>query len=251
MEALKDINMNSDSILGGVSPFKKKGKSYKGGTADKRAATVGKTFAGTKMHARHGGFGKSTVSSNKAGYNIATRFRVPDKMKFPSSPGSDKKGDVPSAPAKPYTFGPDGSIQFNPVINIGGHTINNNPNFVNKPKNANINRGGTGGSDSEWGSYTTPGHWKKKKIETGGLESYKSTWNRNKDGVKDKYPDFNDYVKAAEDWWAKQGKDAKSKYSRGTHYEYEYVPGETHSYERHRKRNGSKSNGDQYIDQSG
>tara|TARA_R100001082_G_C4362756_1_gene160217 strand:+ start:1262 stop:1993 length:732 start_codon:yes stop_codon:yes gene_type:complete len=157
--------IDKNRVINSVSPLKKRSKSYKGGTTEKRSATVGKTFAGTKMHARHGGFGASTAVSNKAGYNIATRFRIPNEKQFPSSGSNDNS---PPAPSKPYQFGPDGSINFNPVINVSPN-FNNNPNFVNK--NANINQ--TGGTDT----IETPGHWKTTTKER-KLEGYNEFWDK-------------------------------------------------------------------------
>ena len=71
---------NPHNITNAVSPLKKK-SSYKGGTKIKGVATIGKTFAGTKMQLRHGGFGPSKGNKNKPGYNINTSFRIPNKPK--------------------------------------------------------------------------------------------------------------------------------------------------------------------------
>jgi len=151
--------INGNITINAVSPFKKRSKSYKGGTGDKRAATTGKTFAGTKKHARHGGFGKSTKSSNKPGYNIATHFVTPKEKTFPAATVSSP----PPAPTKPYSFGPDGGINFHPTITVSPE-FNNNPSFVNK--NANANAGGTGKSETTTTTESSGHweHWKKKKV---------------------------------------------------------------------------------------
>ena len=60
-------NSNPHIVTNSVSPLKKGRSSYKGGTSRKSKATTGKTFAGTKMQSRSGGFGKSTATSNKPG----------------------------------------------------------------------------------------------------------------------------------------------------------------------------------------
>lgn len=145
--------MDLNVTFNAVSPLKARSKSYKGGTKTKRAATL--------TAKRRGGFARSTATSNKPGYNVQTKFRIPDKKQFPSKSGDD---GVP-APTKPYTFGPGGGIEFNPVINIQNNpNFNNNPSFINK--NANANAGGTGETET---TTTTEdkGHWeywKKKKV---------------------------------------------------------------------------------------
>ena len=144
-------NIDKNTVISAVSPLKRK-KAYRGGSLYKSKAT--------KTLKQHGGFGKSTATHNKPGYTASTRFRIPDKKTFPSNSSSS----TPPAPTKPYSFGPDGGINFHPIINIAGSTVNNNPSFVNK--NANANAGGTGKSET---TTTTEGsgHWeeyKKKKV---------------------------------------------------------------------------------------
>jgi len=189
--------IDSNRVINSVSPLKKRGKSYKGGTKVKRKATTGKTFAGTKRHARHGGFGESTRTSNRPGYNIATRFRIPDKKTFPSSGSSGDSS--PPAPSKPYSFGPDGGINFNPVINVNN---NNNPSFVNK--NANANQTGTG----HWKMVQDPGHW-----ETGEdreLESYEGFWDKR---IEDE-DNWSDGMRTYIDRWKKKNPDQDPDLSR-------------------------------------
>ena len=173
----KNITINA------VSPLKRK-KSYKGGTKIKSKAT--------KTLKKHGGFGKSTATRNRPGYTANTNFRIPDKKTFPSSPSSS----TPPAPTKPYSFGPDGGINFNPVINVSPE-FNNNPSFVNK--NANANAGGTGKSET---TTTTEGsgHWeeyKKKEVrdDEGGARNACNEVRRtskyfNKDGKNKKGQTF-------------------------------------------------------------
>ena len=152
---------NPHNITNAVSPLKKK-SSYKGGTKIKGVATIGKTFAGTKMQLRHGGFGPSKGNKNKPGYNINTSFRIPNKPQR-------KAGTPPPAPAKPYGYGPDGQIVFNPQITVQGSTINNN----NEDININQNAGGTKDNTTE--TVTT--------TEERELESYDDFWNSR---IKDK-----------------------------------------------------------------
>ena len=158
---MKKKNSNPHNITNAVSPLKKRKSSYKGGTSRKSKATTGKTFAGTKMQNRSGGFGKSTATSNKAGYNINTSFRIPNKPER-------KDGTPPPAPTKPYTFGPDGGIIFKPQITVNGSTVNNN--------NANINQNNTGGTQSNTTETVTTTSERK-------LEGYDEFWNKR---IKDK-----------------------------------------------------------------
>jgi hypothetical protein len=139
--------IDKNVTINAVSPFKKRSKSYKGGTKIKSKAT--------RTLKQHGGFGKSTATHNKPGYTANTRFRIPDKKTFPSSGSS-----APPAPTKPYSFGKDGGIVFNPIINVAGSTVNNNPSFVNK--NANANAGGTGKSETTT-TTESGGHWEHHK----------------------------------------------------------------------------------------
>ena len=183
-------NSNPHIITNSVSPLKKRRSSYKGGTSRKSKATTGKTFAGTKMQSRSGGFGKSTATSNKPGYNINTSFRIPNKPER-------KDGTPPPAPTKPYTFGPDGGIVFQPQITVHGSTVNNN--------NANINQNNTGGPQSN--TTETIVTTKERKLE--GYDEFwnkrindKSKWSR---GMKQylKGVDMNDpdAVQKAKDKW--------------------------------------------------
>ena len=153
MEVKQNTNMDLNVTFTAVSPLKKRASSYKGGTKTKRAATL--------TAKRRGGFAKSTSTSNKPGYNVQTKFRIPDKKQFPPSKSDS---NVPS-PTKPYSFGPGGGIEFNPTINIANNpNFNNNPSFVNKNASANI--GGTGGTETKTTTENS-GHWehyKKKKI---------------------------------------------------------------------------------------
>ena len=174
----KNITINA------VSPLKARAKSYKGGTKTKRAATL--------TAKRRGGFARSTATSNKPGYNVQTKFRIPDKKQFPSKPG----GDGVPAPTKPYHFGPGGNIEFNPIINIANNPeFNNNPSFVNK--NAIANAIGTGETETTTTSETTGHweHWKKKKVrdDEGGARNACNEARRNSKyfNIKGKPPGLN------------------------------------------------------------
>jgi len=181
--------MNLQNTTGGVSPIKKRG---------------GRSAAGaTSTGRRRGGFGQHKVGGglNLGGYNVHTRFKPSKKWTPPSSGGTTKLGDKPTKKSdggeKPYSFDKDGKLVFSPTINI-----NNNPTNINK--NANVNNPG-GGTSSTTTTTENSGYWENQPIvtkeETKSLESYKSTWERNKDGIKDKYDNYDDYVAAAEKWW--------------------------------------------------
>ena len=89
--------IDKNDIINAVSPLKKRTKSYKGGTKIKKAAT------GTAK--RRGGFDKSTSATNKAGYNVNTKFKAVRGQ----SAGGKPVASVPS-PTKPYKYGPDGKL---------------------------------------------------------------------------------------------------------------------------------------------
>ena len=170
--------IDKNVITSAVSPLKRK-KSYKGGTKIKKAAT--------KTAKRHGGFGKSTATSNKAARTATTTYRP---IKGESASGT--------TPQKPYSFDKDGDIVVNNYLD------------------------GKGGTQKQSQSQTqgTEGYWTYKDLVTesehGDLESYKTTWDRNDKGVKDTYPDFDDYVAAAKEWWkSDEGKAEKEKRKKG------------------------------------
>ena len=64
--------IDKNTTINAVSPLKRK-KSYRGGTKVKKAATA--------TSKRRGGFAKSTATSNKAGYNVQTRFKYTRDIK--------------------------------------------------------------------------------------------------------------------------------------------------------------------------
>ena len=87
--------IDKNNIISAVSPLKRT-KSYKGGTKIKKAAT-------SKL-GRHGGYGKSTATRNKAARTATTTYRP---TKGESAGGTTLQ--------KPYSYGKDGKIQVNPM----------------------------------------------------------------------------------------------------------------------------------------
>jgi len=138
--------MINKNIIDAVSPLKKRSKSYKGGTSEKKAATA--------TSKRRAGFAKSTATSNKPGYNAQTKFKPTTKSAGPGKPAT-----VPS-PTKPYQFGPDGKL--GPVTNNYINTDNSINGSYNTDNDATINGG-------------TEGHW-EETTEVKELESYDDFW---------------------------------------------------------------------------
>ena len=138
--------IDKNDIINAVSPLKKRTKSYKGGTKTKKAAT------GTAK--RRGGFDKSTSTTNKAGYNVNTKF----KAIRGESAGGKPAASVPS-PTKPYKYGPDGKL---------GNITNNYNNIDNSvtDDHSTINTVNATGTPDTWEETT-----KVKK-----LESYDDFW---------------------------------------------------------------------------
>tara|TARA_R110001592_G_scaffold279329_1_gene546758 strand:+ start:46 stop:666 length:621 start_codon:yes stop_codon:yes gene_type:complete len=114
--------IDKNNIINAVSPLKKRTKSYKGGTKTKKAAT------GTAKRAA--GFDKSTSATNKAGYNVNTKFKAVRGQ----SAGGKPTASVPS-PTKPYSYGKDGKLSSvtNNYINNDDHSTINT---VNAPSDA-------------------------------------------------------------------------------------------------------------------
>ena len=142
--------IDKNNIINAVSPLKAKSnpKSYKGGTKVKKAAT------GTAK--RRGGFDKSTSTTNKAGYNVQTKF----KAIRGESAGGKPAASVPS-PTKPYKYGPDGKL---------GNVTNNYNNIDNSvtDDHSTINTATVDGSG-------TPDTW-EETTKVKELESYDDFW---------------------------------------------------------------------------
>ena len=175
--------IDKNNVINAVSPLKKRTKSYKGGTKIKKAAT------GTAK--RRGGFDESTSTSNKAGYNVQTKFKA---IRGESAGGKPKAPSVPS-PTKPYSYGPDGKL---------GSVTNNYNNIDNSvtDDHSTINTVNATGTPDTWEETT--------KVKE--LESYDDFWtSRKKSGKYSKgmqtYIDRNtdedgviDWDKAKKDW---------------------------------------------------
>jgi len=131
--------IDKNNVINAVSPLKKRTKSYKGGTKIKKAAT------GTAK--RRGGFDKSTSTTNKAGYNVNTKFKA---MRGESA-GGKPLASVPS-PTKPYKYGPDGKLS----------SVTNNYNNIDNS----VNTATVGAPTDTWEETT--------KVKE--LESYDDFW---------------------------------------------------------------------------
>ena len=90
---------NSDNILGGVSPLKKR-QSSRGGKHAGKATSTGKRRGGiAKSKGKRGAGGR-----NVGGYNVMTSFNPGAAWKAPPSGGVIK-------PGKPFGYTPDGDIK--------------------------------------------------------------------------------------------------------------------------------------------
>ena len=216
--------MGNADLIGGVSPLKKVVKARRSGSAGKAATKTGK---------QRGGFDRVSKSSNRGGYNVNTRFKSRAPWTPPASGGG---GTAPTAPAKPYSHGPNGGIQ-----------IINSPNF------ANINQQGGDGTNTKTINSTKQhagspeeGHWEES---TEKLDSYKSTWDKDKDGIKAKYKTYDAYVKAAEEWWASDaGKNYKKKKSKKYVVTKKATPGYTTDESSTVTTGGNTNNGGNYAE---
>jgi len=180
--------IDKNNVINAVSPLKKRTKSYKGGTKIKKAAT------GTAK--RRGGFDKSTSTTNKAGYNVNTKFKA---MRGESA-GGKPLASVPS-PTKPYKYGPDGKLSS---------VTNNYNNIDNSVNTATVS---TSGTSDTWEETT--------KVKE--LESYDDFWETRIESGKyskgmQKYIDKNtdpngviDWDKARSDWEIVSKKHEKSR----------------------------------------
>lgn len=184
--------MIDKEILGGVTPLKAKRQSSRGGRKAGKATSTGKRRGGfAKSKGRKGGGGR-----NVGGYNAQTRFKA-DKWKKPPSGGGGGGGTPAPSPAKPYSYGPNGDIIINNVNqNAGG-----GPTTTTTP--------GTPGSPEEGYTKST---YKDETTSEGGLESYKSVWDKNDNDLQGKYEgNYDNWVKAAEDWWKNDATDEQKK----------------------------------------
>ena len=151
--------IDKNTTINAVSPLKRK-KSYKGGTKVKKAATA--------TAKRRGGFGRSTATSNKAGYNVQTRFKYM-KGNAPASGGSTK--EPTNTPSKPYHYDKNGNVVVNNYIDVAGGK---------DPKQKQEQTITTTTEDG------TPGYWTYKDVTTtkkvGGKnrETYEEAWERKK-----------------------------------------------------------------------
>ena len=177
---------NNKEMLGGVSPIKARQSSRGGKHAGKATATSGRRGGFAKSTGKRGGGGR-----NVGGYNVQTRFRA-DKWTPPKSGGTmtyptGKPKEEAPAPQKPYTYTPEGEMVITPSVDA----------------NANANATATTSTTTETTDPT--GYYEDiyedRTTTTGGLESYKSVWNRNKDNIQGRFSSYDDFVKEADRWW--------------------------------------------------
>ena len=177
MKLQKQKMMNSIEIEA-VSPLKAR-QSSRGGKSAGRATSTGK---------RRGGFAKSSGKRgaggrNVGGYNVNTRFSS-SKWTPPPSGGTFRYGSDAPAAQKPYSFTPEGKMKVNPTA-------------TQKQKQSQTQ--GTPGS----GYYKDI--YEDRTTTTGGLEGYKTVWDKNADDLQGKYTgDFKKFTAAADKWWEEE-----------------------------------------------
>jgi len=199
--------MNGKDIIGGVSPLKVV-KAKRSGKAAKAATKTGK---------QRGGYAKVSKTSNRAGYNVNTRFKSRAAWNKTGSGGTTSPKSTSPEPQKPYSYGPGGGI-----------IINNNPTNINE----NINTlGGVGSTPAPDPSQTTKSEeitnqdmrwidgsdaeYETQYTDVEGLPDFATSWNSDEFTKKDgkridthghEYSDddagFEAYVKASKEWWA-------------------------------------------------
>jgi len=179
--------IDKNTTINAVSPLKRK-KSYRGGTSTKKAATA--------TAKRRGGFAKSTATSNKAGYNVQTRFKYM-KGNAPASAGNTEP--APAAPQKPYSFDKDGNVVVNNYIDVAGGTTT-----PKQKQDLDIN--------IETGDPGTDGYWTYKDIEVKSKkESYEDFWDKRIGSEKD----WSDGMKTYINRWKKKNPGMDADLTRG------------------------------------
>tara|TARA_R100001463_G_scaffold82726_2_gene137407 strand:+ start:2834 stop:3526 length:693 start_codon:yes stop_codon:yes gene_type:complete len=178
--------IDKNTTINAVSPLKRK-KSYKGGTKVKKAATA--------TSKRRGGFAKSTATSNKAGYNVQTRFKYM-KGNAPDAAGPTK--EPTNTPSKPYQFDKDGNVVVNNYIDVAGGTT---------PKQEQ-----TLDVDIDTGNPGTDGYWTYKDVEVKSKkESYEGFWDKRIGNEKD----WSDGMKTYINRWKKKNPGMEADLTRG------------------------------------
>ena len=176
--------IDKNTTINAVSPLKRK-KSYRGGTKVKKAATA--------TSKRRGGFAKSTATSNKAGYNVQTRFKYM-KGNAPDAAGPTK--EPTNTPSKPYHFDKDGNVVVNNYITTEGGTA---------PKQ----------EQSQSTEITTPGtegYWTYKDVEVEvEKESYEDFWDKRIGSEKE----WSDGMKTYINRWKKKNPGMEADLTRG------------------------------------
>ena len=184
----------TEGIIGGVSPLKARQSSRGGKEAGKATQTARKLRA---TYEGPGGFAKSkgkrgAGGKNVGGYNVRTRFGPVTPWVKPTSGGT-----------------------------IGGDIVKSI-----------LGGGGGGGSQSQSQSQTqgTDGYWEHYDVEHeyGDMESYRKVWDKNDNNLQDKHKTYEDFVKAAEEWWeTDEGKAEREKRKKGkyTTKHKRWIPG--------------------------
>ena len=179
------------NILGGVSPLKARQSSRGGKSAGRATATSGRRGGFAKSTGKRGGSGR-----NVGGYNVQTRFVMPEKWKPPKSGGTTVHGKAP-APAKPYSYDKEGKMAVNPQIQSQTQT-----------QSQTTTTPGTTGTPEE-GHYEDI--YETKDIyedQTQDLDSYRKVWEGNKDLQKEYEGDFGKWTTAADKWWTDEAEKA-------------------------------------------
>jgi len=205
----KTNNMNT---RGGVTPLKKRGgKAARKVTAKATGKGVVSGYKG------RGGYKKSGGGKNPGGYNVHTRFKPRAKPEGPKGGGG---GSDPTS-NKPYSFGPDGTIEINNynIQNTKGGTQNQTQtqnqiqtNKSNeKPENDKIKERNKerSGTETRKGKESLPSYiefWENEK-------NWKLVDGKKVDKYGHQYSTFEEFEEAAKDWNRKHGGGGSSSYS--------------------------------------
>jgi len=192
--------MDTQEIVGGVSPLKARGGSRRRGYAGK----AGRKNTATKRGRR--GFSKAGPKGvNRHGYGALTRFKPPTAKadKGPLAPATTTKtggSPNPNPSSTVYNYGDnidnsvDNSItdnrQDNSTINVDNkETIHNNQQITNKTN-----------TEVKTNVDQTNKNKTKQSIKSKEKYTYRQSWDDNAKNVQGKYKNFEEYKKAAIAW---------------------------------------------------
>jgi hypothetical protein len=185
-----------NNTKGGVTPLKKRGgKAARKVTAKATGKGVVSGYKG------RGGYKKSGGGKNPGGYNVHTRFKPRAKPEGPKGGGG---GSDPTS-NKPYSFGPDGTIEINNynIQNTKGGTDNKNENIntnintntsnVEKENEKIIENNDKLKSGEEYRTTESTTESKRKSKGT-----FKEVWDANEDNFQSKWADFDTWKTQAQ-----------------------------------------------------